>query len=274
MASKSETADSETSITIWSRRIITIAFVAAYALALAQLIWPVDGLAKLGWLESALLLLTAAGTLTALAQHLPWQNVLSVSAIIIVVGGGLEWLNLKTGLPFGPIIAGAKIEKLFHALPWAMPLIWLIAILNSRGVARLILRPWRKTKNYGFRVIGLTAALSAIFEFAFEPFATRVKEFWFWEPTKLPVAWHGAPLIDFFSWIIIAGLILIFSAPLLINKQLSKRRSPDFQPLAVWIGGILFFGVGCAFQNLWSATGADAVIGIVALIFAIRGARW
>ena len=74
-----------------------------------------------------------------------------------------------------------------------MPLIWVVVILNSRGVARLILRPWRKIRNYGFWLIGLTAALTMLFDLAFDPFASRVKHYWLWVPTKLPLTWQGAP---------------------------------------------------------------------------------
>jgi len=68
-----------------------------------------------------------------------------------------------------------------------------VTILNSRGVARLILRPWRKTRRYGFWLIGLTAALALVFDLGLEPFATRVKSYWLWSPTKLGLSWYGAP---------------------------------------------------------------------------------
>jgi uncharacterized membrane protein len=155
-----------------------------------------------------------------------------------------------------------------------MPLIWVVAILNSRGVARLILRPWRKTRTYGFRLIGITIALTTAFEFAFEPFATAIKHFWFWERTRLPVSWHGAPLVNFLSWAALTLLILVFITPLLINKQLSKRSSPDFHPLMIWLGAILLFAIGAGTEKFWDALAAEAVIGIVAAVFAIRGARW
>ena len=155
-----------------------------------------------------------------------------------------------------------------------MPLVWVVAILNSRGTARLILRPWRKTKTYGFWLIGLTATLVLLFDFTFDPFASRVKHFWFWTPTKFPLAWQHAPLVNFLSWGVVTLLILVFITPALINKQLSKRRSPDLHPLFVWLGSILLFGIAVGMNGLWSAAAVDAAIGIVTLIFAVRGARW
>ena len=51
--------------------------------------------------------------------------------------------------------------KFSDILPWTMPLLWIVAVFTARGVMRLILRPWRKTKTYGWWLIGLTAALVA-----------------------------------------------------------------------------------------------------------------
>jgi bisanhydrobacterioruberin hydratase len=253
----------------WFHWISTGLLAIAFALEIISFFFPLN----FGWLEIALILPATASSITALSRQLPAQNVLFVALVISLVGGAVSALGAKTGVPFGAFIYGIEIgPRLFQTLPWVMPLIWTIAILNSRGVARLMLRPWRKTKTYGFRLIGITSALTAAFDFAFEPFATRVKHFWFWEPTKL--SWQGAPLVNFLAWAIVTALILAFVTPLLINKQLSKRSAPDFHSLGIWIGAILLFGIGSAVHGLWLAVVADAALGIVTAIFAVRGARW
>ena len=155
-----------------------------------------------------------------------------------------------------------------------MPVIWIVAILNSRGVARLILRPWRKTRTYGFWLIGLTAGLTMLFDLALDPFASRVKHYWFWERTKFPLTWQGAPLVNFFGWLVVTLLILAFITPMLINKHPVHRRPPDFHPLGIWLGGVLLFGVGSATLGLWSAVLLDGIAGVLAAVFAVRGARW
>ncbi len=232
-------------------------------------------LADISWLETLLLVAALVGAVAALARQLPFFNVLFAAIVVALAGGGVSALDARTGIPFGAVIYAQKAgTKLFNLLPWAVPLIWPVAILNSRGVARLILRPWRKTKAYGFRLIGLAAALTAVFDFAFEPFATRAKHYWFWEPTALPLTWLGAPLVDFLSWALVAVLILAFVTPLLINKKPRSSSTPDFLPLGIWLGGILLFGTACAVQKIWPAVVADAVIGLVAVVLAIRGARW
>jgi uncharacterized membrane protein len=163
--------------------------------------------------------------------------------------------------------------QLFKTLPWAMPLIWVVAVLNSRGVVRLILRPWRKLRSYGFWLIGLTAALTMLFDLAFDPFASRVKHYWLWLPTKFPVAWQGAPLVNFLSWAAVTLLMLALVTPALINKN-PARRVPDFHPLAVWLGAILLFGIVSAEHGMWLPVALDGAMAILAATFAIRGGRW
>lgn len=230
---------------------------------------------KPGWLDAALIVLVVASSIAALSRHLPPQNVLFASFIIALAGGAVSIAGEKFGVPFGRFYTGVNSEpRIFGTISWAMPLIWIAAILNSRGVARLILRPWRKTRTYGFKLIGLTALLTAGFDFAFEPFAAWVKHFWFWAPMQFPISWEGVPLENFFSWWVVTLLILAFITPILINKQLSKRPPADLHPLVIWLGALTLFAVGSATEKLWGAVAVDAAIGIVAAIFAIRGMRW
>jgi len=249
------------------------AFLSAAALILAVV--KCFASTNLNWPETALLSLAVAGTVATLSRQLPLLHALFATIFIALIGGGVSALNARTGMPFGAYIFGSGTGvRLFGILPWALPLFWPVAILSSRGVARLILRPWRKTKAYGFRLIGLAAVLTVLFEFAFEPFASRVKHYWYWEPTALRVTWQGAPLVDFFGWAVVTVLILAFVTPLLINKNPRPQSAPDFFPLGIWLGGLVLFGVGCATQKIWPAVAVDAVIGMIATAFAIRGARW
>lgn len=227
------------------------------------------------WLDAVFLVLAAAGTLAALWRQLPLQNVLLAALGISVVSGGFSALGVKTDLPFGPFIfTSGSGSLMFQTLPWVMPLFWVVIILNSRGVARLILRPWRKNKIYGFRVIGVTGLLVLLFDAAFDPYASQVKHLWLWLPTALPLTWQGASIVNFLAWALIAVLILLFITPALIVKRPRSKSRPDFYPLALWLGAILLFGIGCAVKGLWPSVIADAAIGIGVAIFAIRGALW
>lgn len=255
----------------WLHRVSSFLLAAAFLATFGTVIGRTDTDQPEAWL----VLLAAISTLVALARRLPAQNVALVAVMIAAIGGAAHGLGAKTGIPFGPILFGSAAGfKLFGILPWIMPLLWIVAVLNSRGVARLVLRPWRKTRTYGFWLMGLTALFTMLFDFALEPFATHIKHYWIWTAAGFPLTPQGAPVANAVGWFVVTLLILAFATPVLINKQLSKRRAPDFHALAVWLGAILLFGTAAALRDFWVVVTIDAVIVVIVTVFAIRGARW
>lgn len=257
------------------RRVLFGLFLLQFALVWARLWvrWPLLGNAR--WPDGLLLVLTTATVLASLTRQLPGQNVMLASVIIAFIGGAVQTLGALTAIPFGPFVYTDKIgQRLFHPLPWAVPLVWIAVILASRGVARLMLRPWRKTQTYGFRLIGLTTLLVVLLDIGLEPFATRVKHFWFWNPTKLKFDWYTTPWVNFTGWALTALLILAFATPSLINKQPRPQPPPDYSPLIVWLLMNLLFATGAAAHQLWPAVGVIILISVAASVFAVRGARW
>jgi putative membrane protein len=249
-------------------------FLLAVALACLTLLLPLRLPGKKGWPEAVLVISATATTLTGLSRQLPLQNVLLAAGVIGFIGSVAYAFGAVSGIPFGPFLHTDSFgPRLFGRLPWAIPLIWTVAILASRGVARLILRPWRKLRTYGFWLIGLTCLLSVMLELGFDPFATRVKHYWIWEQTHFPFDWYGAPLVNFFSWGLVALLILAFATPALINKR--PRKSPaDYHPLIVWLLLGILFATGAAAHQLWAAVGLFVAGASCVLIFAIRGGSW
>jgi uncharacterized membrane protein len=257
-------------------RLSSVAALASFLLVFWQVASqrPLPG--KPGWAETLLVFTVTLTTLVSLARQLPGQNVLVATTIIGVTGGIAHSVGAVTALPFGPFAyTDAAGPRIFGMLAWPMPALWIIIVLNSRGVARLICRPWRKLKNYGFWLIGITTALVVLFDLALEPFASHVNGYWFWLPTKFPVTWHGMPLTNSLGWLMITLLMLAFATPPLINKQSRSRKSaPDYHPLVVWLLGLTLFAIGAFQHQLWLATGFCAIAGIVTAVFARRGARW
>ena len=220
-----------------------------------------------------LLMFAIATTLFSLCRQLPAQNVLLAAVIIGLISGVVAFVGLKTAVPFGPFLFSQDVQPQFQGLPLFVPLVWIVTVLNSRGVARLILRPWRKTRTYGWWAIGLTVVLCVAMDLGWEVFAGPEKRYVYWAPTKFPVSWHGVPISNFMGWIVTLLLILAICTPALINKR-HTRSTPDYQPLLVWLLLNMVFLIGAAENQLWSAVAATAACCVVASIFAVRGARW
>jgi uncharacterized membrane protein len=113
-----------------------------------------------------------------------------------------------------------------------------------------------------------------LFDLTLDPFASRVKHYWLWTPAQFSMTLLGAPPVNFFGWTVVTLLMLAFVTPALINKHPLQKSPTDFHPLAMWLGGVLLFGTACALRGFWPAVATDAAIGIVTLVFAIRGGRW
>ena len=221
------------------------------------------------------MLITFVATLVAQSRRLPAQNVLLAAAIIGFISGIVEWIGAASGIPFGPrAFPGGFGEKIF-GVPWPVPVLWIVFLLNSRGVARLMLRPWRKSKTYGFRVIGLTCLLMVALDLGFEPFASRANHFWIWEMKQNVFTWSGAPWVKFFSVGLTALLILAFATPSLINKNpTSSKRPPDYSPLILWLAMSLYFAVASGLAGLQLAMIVGLSLSVIVVVFALRGARW
>lgn len=214
----------------------------------------------------ALLPVTAlATTLISLRRTLPWQNIAAMTAIIAGFGYVIMVICVRTGLPFGPLIYLDEIsDPLLEIVPWWVPALWVVLVINARGVARLMLYRWRTTRNYGLWVIGLTCLLVAAFDLGLEPFATRARHYWVWSTEKSAVNWnwHGAPVTSFLSWAICTFVVSVATVVWGINKR-PAPVAPHHHPLAVWtmLNGLMIAGNVSA--GLWLAAACSA--GMIAL---------
>jgi uncharacterized membrane protein len=254
------------------RATLFLLFLLQFALVYARLWQPTWLFGAAHWPEALLLLLTTATLLASLHAQLPGQNVLLAGVLIAGTGGLAHTVGALTGIPFGPLVFTQHAgQKLFEPLPWSVPLLWLVALLAARGTARLVVRPWRNTRNYGFWVLGLAVALGLLFELGLEPFATQVQGYWTWQPTKLKLDWYTTPCVNFLGWALVALLILGFITPALINKK-PVQPPPQYQPLAVWLLGIALLATSAALHQFWTAFWVTALGAAAVALLAAYGA--
>jgi len=226
------------------------------------------------WLESLLPLTACATTLLGLARRLPVQNVFMAGFLIGGLSVILTAVAALSSVPFGPLYYTDRLgEKLAGVVPWPMPLLWVILIINGRGVARLIMRPWRKTNYYGFWVIGFTCLLVVLFDLGLEPFAVKVNNYWLWLGRKSVLSWHTAPWVNFLGWFTASLGIMTFTMPWLISKNPVKQPM-DYHPLVVWLLLNLLLMTGNALHGLAFPVALSLIGNGLTAIYAIRGARW
>lgn len=220
--------------------------VAAFGITL-----PADGL----WVEGLLPIAAVVTTLVGLRRTLPLQNVLATAALIAGFAYAVTWLCLRTGLPFGPIaFLDADANPLLETVPWWIPALWLVVIINARGVARLMLYRWRTSRNYGLWVIGVACVLPVVFDLGLEPFAIHTKHYWLWTASQSSLGWdwHGAPLSNFLAWLICSLLLVIATFVWSINKR-PVPVAPDYHPLAIWFLLTAWMTTGNLLETRWAA---------------------
>jgi uncharacterized membrane protein len=225
------------------------------------------------WNDALLWTLAAAAALSGLARRLPGQNVLLSAALIAALSFTIAVVADRTAVPYGPRVYSDRLGETILGVPWPVPLMWIVILVTGRGVARLIMRPWRKTTYYGFWVIGLTGLLALLVDLGLDPFAARVKRFWLWQTSPNVLNWYSAPWVNFLGWLATALGILGFTTPWLMNKQ-PVKQPVDYHPLAIWLLLNLYFATGNALHQMWPVTGLALAGCTVATVYAIRGARW
>jgi uncharacterized membrane protein len=247
-----------------------VSFVAIWTMLLLGLSLPPEA----NWPEALFVLCGTATSLVSLARRLPLQNVVGSAALIGGISAVIEGVGALTGIPFGPRVFTENLGgPAFGIIPWPTPLLWIIVIITSRGIARLIMRPWRKTSFYGFWVIGLTCLLATIFDLGFQPFATRSRHYWVWKTPEAVLNWYGTPWTNFLGRLVTSLFIMVFTSPFLINKNPVKQPT-DYHPLVVWGLLTVLLATANAFNGAWAAVWVPLSFTAIITWHAIRGARW
>jgi uncharacterized membrane protein len=209
------------------------------------------------WTDTAWLVVAALTNLVCLTRHLPLQNACTVGLIVGGLGMGAELLNAKTGMPFGArVFTDCPGPKLFALVPWPAPLLWMIVVINARGVARLVLTPWKNTELYGFWVIGVACLLAIIFQLMLVPVATQLRHWWH-SPVAQGSDWFSVSARYWIGYVTTVLAMLVAATPWLISKHPGKRL-PDHAPAITWMLLSLVFTVRLAFAHLWSGAAVAA----------------
>lgn len=205
---------------------------------------PVPPLAGAAWGEGLLLWLAACALIADAARRLPVQSVLAALVLVAAPVALLYLVTSATGLPFGKIVFTERMGPCLPAgIPLALPLLWIVVFLASRGTGEMLLRPWRENRLYGWWLIGLTVVLMLLVDLGLEPFATRVQGFWNWAAQPGQGSWFGSPLIHFAGWTMTSFVVMVVTTPFLISKK-PVVVEPGFLPVLLWFGMVVRIVLG------------------------------
>jgi hypothetical protein len=202
--------------------------------------------------------------MTAASRRLPAQNVVFAAVVALGTGGFALTVAVALGTPLAPRFdSGFGGPELLRTFPWPLPIVWLIAIINARGVGQLLFRSTKGTSGYGIRVFGATALLTTLFEMAFQPFASNVQHYWTWPASQTPLL--GARVPYFVAFLLLVLVLLLMITPLLIDKK-PGEAPPNYRPLANYVLLNSLFATGAAVHHLWLAFACSAAAILAAAI--------
>jgi hypothetical protein len=187
---------------LWPAILFGISFVAAWSVR-AVVTESAPSFASL-----FVLILATVITLIVLNQQLPLQNIVALIVAVTIFSGATMLGAGALRISFDPPI----FNREFSLLPaWSSPLLWTVALVNARGIAKLFLRQMRRESFYGWSLIALSSVLVAGFNLSAEP------------------DWKISG-----SQFVLASIAFVATTPWFIDKK-PVERAPDYQPLFITI---------------------------------------
>lgn len=250
--------------------LLALGVVASGVIALAGWSWPTGW----RWLEGLIPVLASGAVLAALAARLPLQNVLVCALLLLLTVSVVMALCAFSGMPLGRFEFTRELGvRLMDYVAWPVPFLWLAVILSARQSARVVLRPWRRVKNYGGWLLGVAWGLSLVLTLTLEPFGRQVLEWWQWPTTTTSQAhWLGAPLRFPVVAAVFNAALLLIATPWLIAKR-PTGPEPDYGPVLTWLALNLWAVLGGVSAGLWVSTALGLVAGGGLAVLAWQGGR-
>lgn len=182
----------------------------------------------------------------------------ALSAEIFVLGLGLEYVGVITGVPFGSYkYTGVLVPGLPGGVPLAIGFAWLLVVVASTFTARRFLQSVWAVSLAG-------AALAVGLDLLLEPVAFRVKHYWQWLAPD--AGYYGVPWENFAAWFI-ATLLLSGAVSALVGK---KPLRWTWLPVALYAMNAVLFGVVCLAHGLWW----PAFIGLLLIVLLVATSKW
>jgi hypothetical protein len=181
------------------------------------------------------------------------------SGVIGLLAGMGEWFG---GLLSPP--RGGNFPEPREGWVVVEAVVWVVAILTARGVGRLILRPWRQSSTYGYRLLGLSAILVCLLG-AGQGLLSAAQDGGGWH--KSGAGWPGPEWARPIEVLVAALVSQVAAVPWLIDKK-RVVEIPGRQPLVVWVMLAVLFVTSAAAQGRRLAAALASAVGVASVVAA------
>ncbi len=226
------------------------------------------------WTEGLIPVLASVAVLASLASRLPLQNVLFCGVLVFLTAGMVMAVGAFSGSPLGRFEFTRELgPRLLAHVAWPAPFLWLAVVLSARQTARVILRPWRRIKYYGWWLLGVSLGLGLGLSLVLEPFGRRVLGWWQWSAVVTGhTHWLGAPVFFPVAVAVFLLVLLLIATPWLIAKR-TLGLTPDYGPVLTWLALDVWAVQGAFGGQLWIPSVLGLAVGVVTAVLAWHGGR-
>ena len=219
--------------------------------------------ASLSWIASVSIAMHAMLIVLSELRAEKARVVFSVFAGIAALVFTVEWVGVRSGVPFGPYRYTQALGGLIDGVPVAIVLAWYA----------LVISPWRMSRALvqrvpqGFRRIGVplsAGALMLLLDAAMEPVAAFMKDYWLWDAGSVPLS-------NYASWFALSAFV---AAALDAGFSARERVRDPRTTLALLHSSALVFLMQLALFACTSLAGGFVLEASIALVMTVLLAAW
>jgi putative membrane protein len=165
-----------------------------------QWLW---GKRTIRWSVTAMVVLQASTVVSSLVSKCGWGRSAFVAVSIIAMGWLAEYIGSSTGVPFGRYHYTDRLWPQLGHVPLVIPLAWVMMLPPSWSIAGLI------AGNHRWIYAGVSALAFTAWDLFLDPQMVGW-HLWEWDQEG---RYFGIPLINYFGWALVAGMMTVLLAP-------------------------------------------------------------
>jgi putative membrane protein len=165
------------------------------------LLFVAAGVLPRGFDWTASIIIGLYGILVFLSEHrsrISPSSLIRVAAVLVLVYL-LEYIGVREGFPFGKYEYTPALGFQIWSVPVAIVLAWYTTIMMSRRIAAVTVRLHGHARRAAVAL--LAGLLTVALDFALEPMAAFIKQYWIWSEGSVPVQ-------NYVSWFVISSIIV------------------------------------------------------------------
>ncbi len=143
---------------------------------------------QFSWTASLILFLSAAVVFISEGRVRSLRSNVLLAVVIFVAAFALEYVGMRTGIPFGSYTYTDVLGFRLMGVPLAIAAAWYTTIMITRRIAQAIFPP-------GIATALAAGTLTLAFDIALEPMASFIKSYWQWHEGTIPLqnyaSWFG-----------------------------------------------------------------------------------